>query len=109
MEIESAFLTRETEHLSGAVDGPVVRWCQPGVKSRWGWSGGAEERAVHEKTQGAKASWRPADCFYSFLGSVTLTSEEGLILGERSATHPISKREREWNLNPLYTVRVFKM
>lgn len=83
-----------SEYLSWAVYGPVVRWCQPGVRSRWGWSREAEEGAINKKLREAEASWWPADCFYSFLGSVTLISEKGLILEEWSATYPISKIKR---------------
>lgn len=73
----------------------MVRWCPPGGKSGWGWSGGAEGRAVHGKPSSSR--W-PADCLYSSLGCAMFISEKGLNLEERPAAGPVSKTE--WYLNP---------
>ena len=67
----------------------LEQWSQEQV----GQSRGAEEWAINKTFRQAEASWWPADCFYSFLGSVTVISEKGLILEEWSATYPISEIE----------------
>lgn len=86
------FLFLIFEHLCGAADGSVVRWCQPGIKNRWEWSGGAEERAISgQAREQERASVWPAGCFYNFLVCEILTSEKGLLLEEGSTIHSLSK------------------
>lgn len=72
--------------VSGAPDGPVVRWCQKQV----GWSGGAEKRAMNGKArkQGPGCSLGTA-CVYSFLDFMMLNSEKGLILEGKQSTQSV--------------------
>lgn len=76
------------EHLSGVADGPVVRWCQRGIKSRWGWSGGAEESNQWE----TQAASRGLTVVPAVSWAVILASEKGL-LEESPTIHPVSKLE----------------